>query len=309
MGVWGTGLYSADFALDLRATVSAVTRLPFDPDRLVELLCDAEPSSANNPSDEDHTTFWLVLGDQFAKRGIACDRVRDKALAIIDRGIDVAMLEKRGMKASGLTKRSRMLAELRARIVTAPTGKPRKVLRKPQRLLMEAGDVLVYPTCAGKCINPYFATKELNRQYTKDGPLPWKQDGWAAMVVILCGRAFEYLAWYLAVTTATATIDRPSLDVLRGDVLWRLRLPGTCSPVHFKKMELEKIGAWQIDPQRAKDLSPGQRLGISAPVSDRSIANSMRAAPYASPAVIPKVGEGQRGSGRTILGIAQLLHE
>ena len=83
MGVWGTALYSGDFAMDLRTTISAVARLSFDPDRLVEILCETEPAAAHNPTDEEHTTFWLVLADQFAKRGIVSDRTLEKALEII----------------------------------------------------------------------------------------------------------------------------------------------------------------------------------------------------------------------------------
>ena len=93
MGAWGTGLYSGDFAMDLRSTVVAVVRLPFDVDRLVEILCETEPEAAANPRDEDHTTFWLILADQFAKRGIVSDRARDKALEIIDAADDIAMVE------------------------------------------------------------------------------------------------------------------------------------------------------------------------------------------------------------------------
>jgi hypothetical protein len=137
MGVFGAGLYSGDFALDLRSTVGAILRLPFDPDKLLDILCSTHPSAANNPNDEEHTIFWLVIADQFAKHDVACDRVRPKALAIIDGGTDLTTLEKLGMMQSGLRKRKRMLDELRARIVAAPTtSKPRKVLRKPQPLLM-----------------------------------------------------------------------------------------------------------------------------------------------------------------------------
>src|SRR5262245_34609325 len=169
MGVWGAGLYSGDFAMDLRATVAAVARLPFDVDRLVEILCETEPDASTNPSDEDHTTFWLILADQFAKRGIASNRVRDKALAIIDATADLAMLEKLGIKPPDIRKRRKLLDEVRARIVAA-TVKPRRVLKHPQPLLMDTGDVMVYPTCGGKCINPYFATKELTQHYKASGP-------------------------------------------------------------------------------------------------------------------------------------------
>ena len=73
MGVWGAGLYSGDFAKDLRSTISAVARLPFDSDKLVDILCETEPRAASNPDDEAHTSFWLIVADQFAKRGIVCD--------------------------------------------------------------------------------------------------------------------------------------------------------------------------------------------------------------------------------------------
>jgi hypothetical protein len=137
MGVFGTGLYSGDFAMDVQATVGTVLRLPFDEDKLVAIFCSTEFSSANSATNEDHTTFWLVIADQFAKRGVACDRVRSKALDIIDSGTDIAMLERLGMKSADLRKRQRMLDELRARVVAAPTSsKPRRVLQKPQPLLM-----------------------------------------------------------------------------------------------------------------------------------------------------------------------------
>jgi hypothetical protein len=40
MGAWGVGLYSTDFAVDLRGTVGAVSRLPFEGDGLLEILRD-----------------------------------------------------------------------------------------------------------------------------------------------------------------------------------------------------------------------------------------------------------------------------
>src|SRR5215510_972185 len=298
MGVWGTGLYSGDFAMDLRSTVVAVVRLPFDAERLVDILCETEPTAANNPNDEEHTTFWLILADQFAKRGIASDRVREKALSIIDGAEDVAMLEKLGIKPADIRKRRRLLDELRSRIVAATVDKPRTVVKKPQPLLLEMGDVIVYPTCAGRCINPYFASKELDKQYTKQGPVPWAQDGWAAAVIIDCGRAFDFLSRYRPLTIAGARSEKPALDSLRGDVVWRLELPGTCSPAHFKKMELEKIGSLPVDPEKVRNVFPDLRPGISAAVSDISIANRLNAA---------KPGESLQGRSRSIVGIEQIL--
>src|ERR1700751_1048611 len=119
MGAWGTGLYSSDMAADMRSTIKSVLRLPFDEDRIVDILRDGERRAADDPNDEDHTTFWLVLSDQFEKRGVAPAATREKAIAIIARGDDLAMMERLGMKAPDLRKRGAKLAELRARLAAA----------------------------------------------------------------------------------------------------------------------------------------------------------------------------------------------
>jgi len=51
VGVWGTGVYSGDFAMDLRSIISAVARLPFEGDKLVDILCETDPRAASNPHD------------------------------------------------------------------------------------------------------------------------------------------------------------------------------------------------------------------------------------------------------------------
>jgi len=132
MGVWGTRLYSGDFALDLRTTVAAVARLPYDGEKLATILAENESAAANNPADPDHTTFWLILADQFAKRGISCDRVRAKALEIIDSDLDIHSLAKLGMSSPDQAKRLKTLAELRTRLLNPPQRiRPRLVLKSP----------------------------------------------------------------------------------------------------------------------------------------------------------------------------------
>ena len=308
MGVWATGLYSGDFALDLRSTVSALLRLPFPPDRIVDILCESETTAANNAADSDHTTFWLVVADQFAKRGVQCQRARDKALAVIDAGQDLAALEGLGMQASDLRKRRKMLEELRGRILSPPPIKTRKTLSHPQPFLVSLGDLLAYPTSGGKHINPYFPSKEMDKIYTKEGPKPWTQDGWGAMLVVDCGRAFDYLAWYRVLTLAEAMPQKPAAEqLLDGNILWRLSSPGTCSVRHYTRLELEKVGALPVNPTKVKNLFPGLRPGISAAVSDISISNSMSAAPKVSWAAIPEPGQHRRGLAQTLRGIEQIL--
>ena len=306
MGVFGTGLYSGDLAMDLRSTVRAVLRLPFDVDKLVDILSATEPTAANNPADDEHTTFWLVVADQFAKRGVACDSVREKALAIIDGGTDIAALERRGMTQADLRKRREVLDELRARIVATRTPVDRKVIRKPQPLLMDVGDVLVYPTCDGENINPYFPSKEQNIHYSKNGPVPWIQNGWGAIVILECERAFDFLSWYRPAVLAETRSEKPTPESLRGGMLWVLGSPGTCSASHFKRMELEKIAIFPIDRAKAQAVFP-RRLGsgVSAAVQDISIANSLKS--VAPGTAIPNPDGQAKWRSPTLFGIEQVL--
>src|ERR1700730_10072554 len=69
-----------------------------------------------------------------------------------------------GMDGAGLRTRGAVLAELRGRLA-APvrSRKPRNVLKKPQPYLLQTGEVIVYPTARGACINPLFPSKKARR--------------------------------------------------------------------------------------------------------------------------------------------------
>jgi hypothetical protein len=275
VGSWGAGLYSGDFALDLRSTVAAVARLPFDADRLTDIVCDTESAAAHDPANDDHTTFWLVLADQAARRGILSAKAREMAMRIIDTDRDLETQRRLGQSGAGLAKRRRQLVELRARLLDSPAARRRATLREPQRFLMDVGDALIYPTCGGHCRNPYTSRPDQLMIYGTRGGAPWVQDGWGAIVVIERGRSFGFFAWYRpAVITATASAA-PDLEGLRA-AEWRLELPGTCSSVHFHRMQLQKVGEFPIEPDRVREVFPGLRPGDSAALSDISIANRMQ---------------------------------
>ncbi|TMJ59908.1 MAG: hypothetical protein E6G81_07825 [Alphaproteobacteria bacterium] len=301
MGAWGTGLYSGDFAMDLRGTIRAVARLPFPADRLVDVLCDTEAGAAHNPNDPDHTVFWLVLADQFWKRGIECPRARDAALSIIDEGRDRDAMAALGMPAPDLRRRERVLAELRSRLASAPAPKPRTTLKKPQAYLMEVGDCYAYPTSGGKNINPYFAAPE---------KIPdWHHDGWAVMIVVACGRAFDYLAWYRFLTIDTAIGEKPAAIPMDSSQLWVLRRPGTVTPLHIKRLRLEKLGAVAIDGDKFGAIFPGLKPGIAQAINDISIANQMNVGPHLAARWMPRPGEPReaRTAYPTILGLRSIL--
>jgi hypothetical protein len=297
MGAWGTALYSNDFALDLRTTIRALARLPLEGEELLRLLRQTEAAASADPADPDHTIFWLVAADQFAKRGIACASARDRALAIID-GEDIATMERLGMTRADLVRRSKMLSELRIRLAAPAAAKSRSVMKKPQAFVMEIGDAFAYPTSRGRCINPYYPSK--------DRIPDWKQDGWAALIIVGRGRAFDFLAWYRPLAISAALAQKPDLAVLRAQQRWVLGRPGTCSPAHFKKMELEKIANLPIDAGKLGQAFPAMPDGKPYAVQDISIANGLfPVAPIAAPGERAK-----RGPGRpfpTIAGLEGIL--
>ena len=269
MGAWGTGLYSGDFAADLRAVIAVVSRLPLDEEGLVESIRAAEKTAADNPADEDHTAFWLVVADQFEKRGIFSVRVRDTALAIIDGGNDAAIMQKLGMKPADLRKRAANLAELRARIVAQPmVSRPRKTMERPEPYVFDVGGVYAYPTRAGDPINPYMGPRYFDRAL-------WSPDGCGLMLIIGRGRAFDYLAWYQAVISIEVVPSIPNRTNIVEEIRWGLPIYGTCSPAHFRKIELEKIGVFPIDPARRDHFFPHLAQGTSYAIGDISIANNM----------------------------------
>lgn len=301
MGVWGAGLYAGDFAKDLSSAARAVSQLPFDGDRLAELLCSIEPGAEKDSSNEDHTTFWLVVADQFAKRGIVSERVTQKAMEIIDGGEDLATMSRLGMKAADLKKRRKMLLELRERILNAaPPAKPRRVLRKPQELIMAAGDIVVYPTARGNPINPYFPSIERIRP-------SWIQDGWGAALIVEAAREFDFLAWYRPITIASAMSAKPAIDQLVSNEIWVMRLPGTCSASHFKKMRLEKVGSLDVNRNKLHECFPNEPTGRSAVVNDISIANRFSVGPALRREQIHLPGEASsKNWGRQHEGIQRL---
>src|SRR6476646_2121561 len=95
------------------------------------------------------------------------------------------------------------------------------------------------------------------------------------MAIVDVERAFEVFAWYRPVVIRTGTTEKPDLDVLH-DAEWHLELPGTCSATHFRRMMLEKIGTFPIDPACVQHVFPGVRPGDSQAVSDIAIANRMK---------------------------------
>lgn len=305
MGVWRTGLYSGDFALDLRGSIKAVLRLPFEADKLLQLLCDLEPTSANDPNDEDHSTFWLVVADQFTKAGVQSERARETALHVIDAGTDLAMLTRLAMDAPDLKKRAKVLASLREFLSAPPrVAHPRQVLKKPQTLIFSVGDLLIYPTSLGRC-------RESHSERIQIVPA-WKQDAWGAAVIVRTGLACGFLAWYLPLLLDSPVAEKPDLAGIRSARGWSLRRPGTCSAAIVRSLGLEEIGKLPLDGEKLRRAFPGMRDGTRATLENLSISRDLSAARHPPAAYVvrtafPNTPEGEAKFQNTVKELEERL--
>jgi len=136
LGTWGTGLFSDDVACDIR-------------DHYRQLLEDSVEDSAATRLTLEKFEQYLEEPDGVALVAFAVTQstlgrlepdVRDRALAILDAGADLAVWEQENPKL--LPKRRAVLEKARAQL-TGPQP-ARKRLRPPKRVLsgLAAGDVL-----------------------------------------------------------------------------------------------------------------------------------------------------------------------
>ena len=73
MGSWGPGLYQDDDTKDLKDTIGILARLPVSGERILELLIEGRRESTGLDQ-SGGPTFWLVVADQFERKGITSKR-------------------------------------------------------------------------------------------------------------------------------------------------------------------------------------------------------------------------------------------
>lgn len=244
MGTWGSGIYDDDFAADLRNSVALVCKVPFDGDRLTEILLQLHAVTSES---ENETTFWLVLADQFERRGIECPGVVSATLSIIESGADLSRLKEQEADQRFLKKRAAVLESLAARLKAPRPLHARPNPRKPPDQVLDVGEVYAFPTESGFACSPW-------RLPAKG---PFIPDGWGALVVLDCGRAFDWLPWCALASLSVSPSRRPTIDdAIGADLIFHLQTYGAarCVPKrsHAKTMGLELIGRLPLDPLKVK---------------------------------------------------------
>jgi hypothetical protein len=138
VGTWGTGLFSSDMARDIRDFYREQIEDGIEDADATRLTLEKFRSSLEDP--EEGPVSLIALAVTQSKIGRLDPIIRDRALAALDRGGDLAIWGEENRKV--LPKRREVLNQARAQLTGAQP--PRKRLRPPPRPSsgLIAGDIL-----------------------------------------------------------------------------------------------------------------------------------------------------------------------
>ena len=248
MGSWGPGLYQDDEALDLKSTIAILSKLPVAGDRLVEILL-AKRDDGGQLDADGGPTFWLVVADQFERRGIESPLVFSKAIEAIESGADLHDLQARDMSPADIRKRSKVLEGLGARFRSPRPPRPRPTRKKPPPMVVDVGQTFSFPTMNNRAMNPYHRNRAQAR---------FEPDGWAAMLILGTGRAYDWLPWCAYQSLSVPHDREPTLDDVRNSRLLNIRTAELAVPrrLHLARMEAKLLGRLNLNSRTVAERVP-----------------------------------------------------
>ncbi len=147
MGAWGTGLFSDDSASDVRDGYRDLIGDGYSSSQATDLLIAEWSDSLLDP--EESSVFWLALASTQWQCGRLENRVKSRALEIIDSGTDLARWRD---DPKQLKNREAVLAKLRSQIL-APQPRLKRI---PKRFRdscdWSIGEVIGYRLQTGKWV-------------------------------------------------------------------------------------------------------------------------------------------------------------
>ena len=166
MGAWGTAIFSDDTACDVRDEWRGYVGEGLSEREATDRLLAEWSASLDDP--DEGPVVWLALAATQWKAGRLEERVKRKALAIIDEQSNLAPWQE---NASLLKKRAAALAKLREQLRSAPPAakKIRKVVKAT--CAWEPGDVIAYRLRSGA----FVLFRVLDRVTDKGGTYPYCQ--------------------------------------------------------------------------------------------------------------------------------------
>jgi hypothetical protein len=220
--------------------------MPASGDHILEILL-SEFQRNEDLKEDGSPTFWIVVADQFEKKGISCPTAFEQAIKAIETGADIEDLRSRGMDAKGLESRLRLTNKLLPRFQTPRQKNQLSKARKPIQNCVTAGQIYTFPTMHGHGFNAWFS----NWAEAKFEP-----DGWGALIIIEVGQVFDWFP-YCAYTPLVVGADRKTSfdEALNSKTLFNGVAHCLPQSSHLKKMRMELLGCIEIDEGQANKIT------------------------------------------------------
>lgn len=263
MGTFGAALYSDDGAADLRSAIGVLAKLPLSGEQIVEAL----RKEFNGPFDLDEEggpASWLVLADQFRKRGLDCPRVFETALVVVDGGLDIRDWRSRGADAAFIAQRQKVLGTLRQSFTGDRTVRPRPNRTARPSPSVAVGEVYVFPTMDGAGCNAFCSKQTIDSSF--------RPNGTGVALIVATGFAFDWVPW-CAYACLTGDPQRaPSLDDVARAHFLNESGAEICLPrrSHMRKLKMSGIGRLSIDEAKGRASIADGKRPIQAVLADWS---------------------------------------
>lgn len=145
MGAWGTAIYSDDIAMDVRDIYKEILGDGLSSEEATSAIIEMYNEEIED--EEDGPVFWISLADTQWKCGRLLESIKQKAIEIIDSGID---LEKWKEDKNDYKKRVKVLENLKMQLMSPqpPEKKMKKVFKSYNPF--ELYDAISYKLLSGK---------------------------------------------------------------------------------------------------------------------------------------------------------------
>jgi hypothetical protein len=145
MGTWGLALYSDDTACDIRDAYRDLLGDGHEGAAATDALLAEYREALEDP--DEASVFWLALADTQWRVGRLEPRVLDRALTVIDAGLDLRRWDEAPRDRE---KRAKLLDELRAKLTSKAPAPKRIPKRFDAKNDWERGEVVSYELRSGR---------------------------------------------------------------------------------------------------------------------------------------------------------------
>ena len=141
MGTWSTGVFDDDLAVDLRTEYRSLLEQGLSGPAATDALL-----ARGRPDEDEEPVFWIALAATQSRLGRLEERVRDRALALVERDLERWAAE----PPMVVRKRRKVLDELRDELLGPPRPEVRIRPYRPMTTEFAGGEIIAWERDDGR---------------------------------------------------------------------------------------------------------------------------------------------------------------